>query len=111
MNDIADYFDSAAAQPAYTAAVDALASAVPTDIQSELLNDPEGCSQFQYAFTATASPSWITAIPTSVKAYFSSVRQAEASILSKDAQGPAPTNAVRVAGAVMAAGGAALALL
>ena len=109
MNDLSAYLTSVVAQPAYTAAVDALASAVPTDIQSEFLNDPEG--YVQSAFTNPAVPSWFTAIPTSVQAYFSSMGQAEASILSKDAKGPAPTNAVRVAGAVMAAGGAALVLL
>ena len=65
----------------------------------------------EYELDDTAAPSWFSAIPTSAVAYFSSVRQAEYSILSKDAKGPAPTNAVRVAGAVMAAGGAALALL
>ena len=67
MNDLSAYHTSVAAQPAYTAAVDALASAVPSEIQSEFLNDPE--SYVQSAFTATTSPSWFTAIPTSVQAY------------------------------------------
>ena len=65
----------------------------------------------EYELIETAMPSWFSALPTSAVAYFSSVAQAEISILSKDAKGPAPTNAVKVVGAVMAAGGAALALL
>ena len=56
-------------------------------------------------------PTWFSALPTSAQAYFSSVGQAEISIISKDAEGPAPTNVMRVAGAVVVAGGAALALL
>ncbi len=73
------------------------------------MDDPDG--YFQSALTATAQPTWFSALPTSAQAFISSVGQAEFSIISKDAQGPAPTNAVRVAGAVVAAGGAALALL
>ena len=97
------------AQPAYTAAINALVSAIPSDKIEDFDNDPMG--YFEYEFIGTAAPSWFPAIPTSAVAYFSSVRQAEFSILSNDAKGPAPTNAVKVAGAVMAAGGAALALL
>lgn len=85
-------------------------------------------------YTASAVQSWFTALPTSVLSYYSSNVQAVSSIISEDAKGPAPTNAasnaqveriiisedvkgpaptnaVRVAGVVMAAGGAALALL
>ncbi len=72
-------------------------------------DDPDG--YLQSALTATALPTWFSALPTSAQAYISSVAQAEISIISKDAKGPAPTNVVKVAGALVAAGGAALVLL
>lgn len=63
--------------------------------------------------TETATPSWYSAIPTSYQNYLSSVGVAEASIVSKDVTGPAPTTApgVKVVGAALAVGAAGLALL
>ncbi|KAK0514423.1 hypothetical protein JMJ35_003040 [Cladonia borealis] len=109
IKDLSAYLTSLTAQPAYTAAAAAFASAVPSDVQSEIENDPD--AYLQSVLTETALPSWFSALPTSALAYFSSVGQAEISIISKDAKGPAPTNAAKVAGAVMAAGGAVMALL
>lgn len=67
----------------------------------------------QSVITATATPSWYSAIPTPYQSYLSSVGNAEASIVSKDATGPAPTKApgVKVVGAALAVGAAGLALL
>lgn len=85
-----------------------MASAVPSDVLSGIENDP---GYVQSALTGTAQPSWFSALPTSAQAYLSSVVQAEISIITKDAEGPAPTNVAKVAGAVMVAGGAVMALL
>ena len=76
---------------------------------AEIEADPS--DYIQSVLTETTQPAWISAVPTSARAYLSSVANAEASIITKDAKGPAPTNAVKVVGAVVAAGGAALALL
>ena len=75
---------------------------------SEIINNP---NYLQSAVSGTALPTWYTAIPTSAQAVLSSVGAAENSIASKDVSGPAPTNAVKVGIAALAAGGAVLALL
>ena len=61
--------------------------------------------------TATAEPTWWSDVPDKYQAYWTSVAKAEASILVKAAEGPAPTHAPKIAGAILAAGGAALAFL
>ncbi len=59
------------------------------------------------------NPSWVSAMPTRYIQYFSSVGAAERSIISKAAEGPAPTNGpqVKVVGAALAVGAAGLAIL
>ncbi|KAK3170660.1 hypothetical protein OEA41_002742 [Lepraria neglecta] len=109
VNDLSSYLNALTTDPGYTAAVAAFATAVPSDVLSEIEDNPDG--YFQSAFTATALPTWFTALPSSAQSFFSSVGAAEISIVSKDVKGPAPTNAVKVGGAVLAAGGAVLALL
>lgn len=95
--------------PGYSAAASAAATGIPDDVISQIDNDPSGF--YQSIATQTVTPSWFAALPTSAVAFFSSVGAAEFSIVSKDAQAPAPTHAVKVAGVVLAAGGAALAML
>lgn len=86
-----------------------LVTAVPNSIWSELQSDWSGGIESMAA--ATTNPSWFTAMPTSAQAYWSSVGAAEQSIVNKDEQDPAPTHAVKVAGVVLAAGGAALVMI
>ncbi len=95
--------------PGYSAAMQVISPGVPDSVLSQVGNDPSAF--YQAIATQTAEPSWYAAMPTSVVAFFSSVFAAEFSIVSKDAQGPAPTHAAKVAGVVLAAGGAALAVL
>ena len=87
-----------------TSAYRALTSAAP----SGALNDIDYVQDFA---TATTEPSWWSDVPDKYQAYFTSVAKAEASIIIKAAEGPAPTHAPVVAGAILAAGGAALAFL
>lgn len=76
---------------------------------------PEGAlddyNDFEEFATATVVPTWWSDVPDKWQAYFTSVALAEQSIIVKAAQGPAPTHGPVVAGAVLAAGGAALAFL
>ena len=63
--------------------------------------------------TETAEPSYLSALPTDVQSYLSSVGAAEASIINKDTgNGAAPVSvAVKAAGALVVAGAVAIALL
>ena len=90
--------------PAATSAYKALTSAAPEGF----FQDADYLQEFA---PATTTPSWWSDIPDKYQAYFTSVGKAEASIIIKAAEGPAPTHAPVVAGAILAAGGAALAFL
>ena len=61
----------------------------------------------------TEAPDWVGGLPANVKSYYDSVVVAEASIISKVARGPAPTEGprVQVVGAALAVGAAGLAML
>lgn len=87
----------------------AISTGIPASVLSQINNNANAFDQS--LATATADTSWFSALPTSAVAFLSSVGAAEMSIVSKDAQGPAPTNVAKVAGVVLAAGGAALAIL
>lgn len=50
-------------------------------------------------------------MPTSVQSFWSSVGAQQISIVTKAAAGPAPTHAAKVAGVILAAGGAVVAML
>lgn len=80
---------------------------MPYSVSRQILDDPSG--YWNNIATASALPSWYTAMPTSVQAFWSSVGVQEISIVTKAAAGP--TNAAKVAGAVLAAGGAVVAML
>ena len=101
------YQSSWAKQPEFTAVEQALETAVPTSLQYDG-NDALGT--FATA-TGTEVPTWFSALPTSVQGYLSSVRGDLIHIVTNNAEGPAPTNAAKMAGVVIAAGGAALAML
>ncbi len=111
LNDLESYFSSLTQQPEYTSVLAALQSAIPSSVLEQINVDPS--DYLQSILTETATPTWYSAIPTSYQNYLSSVGVAEASIISKDAKGPAPTNApgVKAVGAALALGAAGLALL
>lgn len=111
VNDLLAYQSSLLQQPEYTSVLAALQSAIPPDVLEDIEDDPSG--YLQSIITETARPSWYSAIPTSYQNYLSSVGVAEASIVSKDATGPAPTRApgAKVVGAALAVGAAGLAML
>ena len=110
VKDIAKYYTSVTAQAEWSSAVDAFTSAIPSSVLTEIQDDP--ASYIQSVITATTTQDWYTNVPTSYQQYFSSIAAQQKNIVSSViAHGPAPTHAAKVAGAVMAAGGAALALL
>lgn len=89
----------------------ALTSAIPASILSQIEDDPT--DYLSSVLGAGELPSWFSAVPTSYVSYFSSIGAAEASIVSKASEAPAPTSGprVRVVGAALAVGAAGLALL
>ena len=111
LHDLESYLSSLTSQPEYTSVLDALESAIPESVLQEIEADPS--DYLNSVITGTATPSWYSAIPTSYQNYLSSVGVVEASIVSKDATGPAPTKApgAKVVGAALAVGAAGLALL
>ena len=109
MHDFSSYFTHLTTEAGYSAALSAFATAVPGEVLANGLSNPEGL--LRSMATASAMPSWVTKLPASVQTYVSSVAQAEARIVSKEAKNPAPTNGVRVAGVMLAAGGAVVAML
>ena len=90
----------------------ALTSAIPASVLSQIENDPTDYLSSIMGGDG-AKPSWLSAVPTSYISYFSSIAVAEASIATKAAEAPAPTNGprVKVVGAALAVGAAGLALL
>ncbi|CAD6583951.1 MAG: hypothetical protein ASARMPRED_001560 [Alectoria sarmentosa] len=105
------YLSSVEKQPEWSSAVQALTSAIPASILTQIENDPT--DYLSSVLGAGELPSWVSAVPTSYMSYLSSVGAAEASIASKVAEGPAPTNGprVKVVGAALVVGAAGLALL
>lgn len=84
-------------------------TAIPSSV-AQNLEDPS--AYFESLATATVTPDWYTsAVPTSAQAVFSSAIAENFRIVSQNAEGPAPTNAAKVAGVFLAAGGAAMAML
>ena len=59
------------------------------------------------------APSWFSAVPNSYASYISSFRAVEISLVTRTAEGPAPTSAPRmkVVGAALAVGAGGLAML
>ncbi|MCJ1291892.1 hypothetical protein MMC34_003440 [Xylographa carneopallida] len=106
--DIASYLSTLTTQPGWVSAVSVLATAIPSSDYSNGLS-----AYLQQVVTATALPSWYTAMPSDVQSIFSSVGAAEVSIVTKDlaAAAPQPTAALKVMGGMLAAGAAGLALL
>ena len=111
LDSLSKYLTSITAQPEYSSAQQALASAIPASILTEIEGDPS--DYLSSVLAGGTLPSWYTALPTSYQNYFSSIGAAEESIVSKGSQGPAPTQGPRakVVGAAMAVGAAGLALL
>ncbi|CAF9919886.1 MAG: hypothetical protein GOMPHAMPRED_001911 [Gomphillus americanus] len=85
----------------------ALATEVP-DLAEEVNGDPILLAE---AFlTATATPTWYTALPSDIQGFVSSVANAEATIAAKDS-GAAPNTEVWTFGVILAAGAAGMLLL
>ena len=108
---LSKYLTSVTAQPEFSSAYQALTSAMPASLLSEIQEDPS--DYLSSALAGGTQPSWLAALPTSYLSYFSSIGAAEQSIVSKGSEGPAPTQGprVKVVGAAMAVGAAGLALL
>ncbi|KAK4697241.1 hypothetical protein P7C71_g800, partial [Lecanoromycetidae sp. Uapishka_2] len=109
LNDLSAYQNSITAHAEWSSALAAYTSAIPSSVLTQI--DANPIDYIQSVLSAGTPPAWVSAVPTSAVSYISSVVSAEASIISKDAKGPAPTNGAKIVGAVVAAGGAALALL
>lgn len=105
-----EYLASVTVQPEYMLATQALASAMPASVLSQMETDTAPLGWWPVAGEA---PSWISAVPTSYVSFISSVRVVEWSILTGSAEAPAPTNGppMKVVGAALAVGAAGLAML
>ncbi|MCJ1386676.1 hypothetical protein MMC17_009802 [Xylographa soralifera] len=106
--DLASYFSTLTTQANWVSAESVLSTAIPSSAWAE------GISVYlSQLITATAPPAWYTAMPSDVQSIFSSVAQAEVSIVTRDlaAAAPQPTAALKVMGGVLAAGAAGMALL
>lgn len=82
---------------------------MPTSVYTNFVADPSGWLQTE--ITKAVTPDWYSAVPSSALSVLSSVGNEEIAIISKDVTGPAPTNVAKIAGAALAAGAAALAVL
>ena len=111
LDSLSKYLTSVTAQPEFSSAYQALTSAIPASILTEIEEDPT--DYLSSVLEDGTTPSWLAALPTSYLNYFSSIGAAEESIVSKGSEGPAPTQGPRVkaVGAAMAVGAAGLALL
>lgn len=78
-SDIGAYVSSLAAQPAFTSVQSVLATGLPKSIFDDPSANPAG-----FLATATALPSYFTALPSDVLSYLRSVGLAEISIVTKD---------------------------
>lgn len=105
-----EYLASVTVQPEYMSATQALASAMPASVLSQMETDTAPLGWWPMAGEA---PSWVSAVPTIYVSYISSIRVAEWSILTGSAESPAPTNGppMNVVGAALAVGAAGLAML
>lgn len=111
LDSLSKYLTSVTAQPDFSSAYQALTSAIPASVLTEIEQDPT--DYLSSVLAGGTEPSWLAALPTSYLSYFSSIGAAEQSIVSKGSEGPAPTQGprVKVVGAAMAVGAAGLALL
>ena len=64
----------------FTSAFSVLATAVPASDVAKAAADPSG--YLQSALTATATPSWYSALPTQYQSYFESIGSAQLSIVN-----------------------------
>lgn len=112
MASVQKYYSSLTTQMEWTSAVQALTSAIPSTIRSQIANDPTDYLSSVFGGTGQI-PSWVSAMPTNYTDYFRSIVAAQASITSKAAEGSAATGGprVRVVLAALAVGAAGLALL
>ena len=82
VEDLSGYIASLAAEPAVDSVLSVLATAVPTDVQSQLEADP--VSFLENAITATTVPAYVTALPTDIQSDIASVINQGLSIIASD---------------------------
>ncbi|KAF1990787.1 hypothetical protein K402DRAFT_417539 [Aulographum hederae CBS 113979] len=101
-SDLSSYYASLTAEPAYTSALDALTSAIPSNVDPEIAT--------QQLETATVTPSWFAAMPTQAQDYWASVANENVAIATKalDLENEANIVVVSIAVVVGAIGIAAL---
>ncbi|KAL6715269.1 hypothetical protein ACLMJK_007533 [Lecanora helva] len=77
-----NFISSVEVAPQFTAAAAALATAVPTSKMSDLEADPTGF--FESVLQADPTPDWVSAVPSSVLAYYSGINQGIVSIATNE---------------------------
>ena len=80
--DLASFVTAVTAQPEFSNAVSVLETAVPSSVVDALSADPEGV--LASLATAASPPAWVTAIPTSVVEYISSIGAEAISIVVEE---------------------------
>ncbi|KAL8716025.1 MAG: hypothetical protein Q9225_006287 [Loekoesia sp. 1 TL-2023] len=102
--DLQAYAKTLTADPKYSSYHSILATAVPSADLAKVEIDPNKFATTAVPYTALSG---YDALPTDAKAYFSSINQAQESIITKDLAGKAP----RPTGALVGAGAAAAGVL
>lgn len=101
-SDVVAYLASLANTPTFTSIGKALDAALPSDVAAQLSTDPKDF--FIARVTETADPTWVTAIPSNVADYLSSVELHIQSIEIADVSEELPS--ITVAGGPHPTGGA-----
>ena len=109
--DAASLYISLRNQPAFTSLADVMytATGLPPDVYNAVSGDPVKLGNLY--FEATATPTWLTAVPSDLSNYVQSVASAEASIIRKDSGAGSVRDKVMVWGICAAAGIVGVALL
>lgn len=102
--DLQAYAKTLTSDPKYQSYHSILATAVPSADLAKVAIDPSKFATTAVPYTALSG---YDALPSDAKAYFSSINQAQESIITKDLAGKAP----RPTGAIAAAGAAAAGVL
>ncbi len=82
VEDVESYVESLINEPGFASVASVLATAVPSSVEAELENDP--VSFFQAQITATAQPSYITALPEDIQSDIGSFINKGLSIVASD---------------------------
>ena len=88
VEDVEQYIEQLASEPEVSSVLSVLATAVPTPIQDAIENAP--ISFLENLITATALPTWITAIPAPIQSDIGSVINEGLSIIASDLEATGP---------------------